>query len=240
MTAITLYFAFVVALGEADMKWQNNTSPFRDGQSRKRAKTSHSNIKLLMISSAFLIVATGLVLFQPGDVPDTTVAAKTSAAPKIATISAPDALPALAPLPAEYTTRPPVITRTVTPQVPPTETVTRNSPDLLDIPERPASKTIAGLLRQPIRLNAPAAQYRRLSDVAQSTLERLGHSSGSTDPLHAMLVQALAEEQSDSYIDALVNTAANQGHFTIPVTLRGPDDRFDTKRLLDELIQEAR
>ncbi|MEO9820341.1 MAG: hypothetical protein ABJ370_15910 [Paracoccaceae bacterium] len=226
------------------MEWQTNTSPFRDGRSPKGATKSHSNLTLYGVLISFLFVAAVLVLLQPRDTPITAVTENINVTPSVATIKAPDALPHVPAPPVEYTTRPPIIVRNVAPEDGPTapaEIVTRNTPVLLNIPGQPASKTIARLLRQPIRLTDLSAQHRSLSDVAQVTLERLGHSaSGATVSLQAMLVQALAEQQTDTYIDALINTAADQGHISVPVKLRDQDGRFNTKRLLDELIQEAR
>jgi hypothetical protein len=54
--------------------------------------------------------------------------------------------------------------------------------------------------------------------------------------LHGLLVQALAEGQSDTYIDALLNTAVTRGDFRALVALTMPSGRFTTDALLQELV----
>ena len=45
-------------------------------------------------------------------------------------------------------------------------------------------------------------------------------------------MQALAEGQSNAYIDALLNTAAGRGEMSVPVALQTASGRLDTDTLL--------
>ena len=89
------------------------------------------------------------------------------------------------------------------------------------------------LLRQPIRLNGATRNIRALS---REVLAKFGYNASVGDRLHGLLVQALAEGQSDAYIDALLNTAVTRGDFRAPVALTMSSGRFNTDVLLQELV----
>ena len=184
-----------------------------------------SNIKLLMIAAAFLVVTIGLILLQPGSpAPTPTQVADVPAAP-----------PSVAPAPV-------VAAAPATSLRPPaTDTVARSAATLLDPVALPsASAAVSQQLRQPIRLTDTNAAHRDLPSLAASVLQDFGHAPRSgEDRLHALLVQALAERQSNAYIDALLNTAATRGEFAVPPRLERLDGRLDTMVLLAALVQRS-
>jgi nucleoid-associated protein YgaU len=55
-----------------------------------------------------------------------------------------------------------------------------------------------------------------------------------------MVIEALGQGQSESYIDALVNDAAQKGRVEVPSALVTPEGRVDTAVLLSALSQPAR
>lgn len=59
------------------------------------------------------------------------------------------------------------------------------------------------------------------------------------DALETLIVSALQQGQSDAYIDALVNNAAQQGTVTVPGELVTQDGRVDTQSLLSALSVTA-
>lgn len=72
--------------------------------------------------------------------------------------------------------------------------------------------------------------------LASDVLAKFGYRVGADDRLHGLLVQALAEGQSDAYIDALLNFAVTRGDFRAPVALTMSSGRFNTDALLQELV----
>ncbi|MEL7099190.1 MAG: hypothetical protein AAGM84_10220 [Pseudomonadota bacterium] len=168
-----------------------------------------SNMKLLSIAAAFLIVTIGLIVLQPG-------------------LSGPDAQPvAEAPALAPTTSpRPPEVTRS-----------TASPLGAVALPS--ASEAVSRQLRQPIRLTDTTAAHRDLPSLAAAVLQDFGHRPASDDRLHQLLVQALSERQSNAYIDALLNAAAARGEFAIPMRLERADGRLDTAALLTALVQRS-
>ncbi|MEM8578086.1 MAG: hypothetical protein AAGF60_09570 [Pseudomonadota bacterium] len=168
-----------------------------------------SNVKLLLIAAGFLVVTIGLVVLQPGRSP------------------APDTLAdSAAPV------------QSLRPEAP-TE-VSRASAGLLDPVSLPsASEAVSRQLRQPIRLTQTSGQRRDLPGLARAVLADFGHDAAEGDRLHALLVEALAQRQSNAYIDALLNTAAARGEFRVPQRLAARDGRLDTPVLLAALVERS-
>ena len=67
-------------------------------------------------------------------------------------------------------------------------------------------------------------------------MAKFGYNASVGDRLHGLLVQALAEGQSDAYIDALLNTAVTRSDFRAPVALTMSSGRFNADVLLQELV----
>lgn len=117
--------------------------------------------------------------------------------------------------------------------------VTRANASLLDLRAVSASDAVSRQLRQPIRLTDSDARHTDLRSLTAGVLAGFGHTTHPGDRLQALLVQALTEGQSNAYIDALLNTAAARGEFTIPMPLRTAADRLDTETLLMALIHQS-
>mgnify|MGYP000518098408 CR=1 FL=1 len=127
-----------------------------------------SNMKLMMIVAAFLIITIGLILVQPNVAPNQLAE-----------------------------NEPTELTKTA---------------DLASVPSADYSNSEAVVMR------------------SETSLLSVG------DRLHGLLVQALAEGQSDAYIDALLNTAVTRGDFRAPVALTMSSGRFNADVLLQELV----
>ena len=168
---------------------------------------SSSNIKMLLIATAFLMVTIGLILMQPGSL--------TSPVQEVA--DAP-----LADISAE-----------------PESEVTRADASLLDIQTVSASEAVSRQLRQPIRLTDTDARHTDLRSLTSAVLIGFGHTAQQGDRLQSLLVQALTEGQSNAYIDALLNTAAARGEFTLPRQLTTAAGRLDTETLLMALVRQS-
>ena len=70
-------------------------------------------------------------------------------------------------------------------------------------------------------------------DAVNSKPAERGHAS--QDALEAMIVEALRQGQNETYIDALVNDAAEKGKVAVPGALVTADGRVDTATLLTVL-----
>ena len=170
-----------------------------------------SNMKLMMIIAAFLIVTIGLILVQPNVAPNQLAENEPTELTKTADLAS---VPS-----ANYSNSEAVVTRFETP--------------LLSVGGIQRAEHVSKLLRQPIRLNGATRDIRALS---REVLAKFGYNASVGDRLHGLLVQALAEGQSDAYIDALLNTAVTRGDFRAPVALTMPSGRFTTDALLQELV----
>ena len=170
-----------------------------------------SNMKLMMIVAAFLIVTIGLILVQPNVAPNQLVENEPTELTKTADLAS---VPS-----ADYSNSEAVVTRSET--------------SLLSVGGIQRAENVSKLLRQPIRLNGATRDIRALS---REVLAKFGYNASVGDRLHGLLVQALAEGQSDAYIDALLNTAVTRGDFRAPVALTMSSGRFNTDVLLQELV----
>ena len=118
--------------------------------------------------------------------------------------------------------------------------MTRADASLLDLQSLSASEAVSQQLRQPIRLTDTDARHTDLRSLTAAVLIGFGHTPGDGDRLQALLVQALTEGQSNAYIDALLNTAAARGEFTMPRQLTTASGRLDTETLLIALVHQSR
>ena len=95
------------------------------------------------------------------------------------------------------------------------------------------------MLRAPTGIADKDAKAQDLAGLVTQALEALGHSSTSADDLHALVLQMLAEGQSDAYIDAVLNAGFARGAFGAPDSLVNSDGKLDTDKLLNALVQVA-
>jgi len=194
------------------MKRREENASLFDGSFGSTQQGYSSNMKL-MIVAAFLIVTIGLILIQPDPTPNRLAGDEgelTEMTKSAALIDAPSAT---------YSNSEAAVTRSET--------------SLLSVGGAVRSEDVSKLLRQPIRLNGSSRDIRALS---RDVLAKFGYSVGADDRLHGLLVQALAEGQSDAYIDALLNSAVTRGDFRAPVALTMSSGRFNTDALLQELV----
>ncbi|MEM9636047.1 MAG: hypothetical protein AAGA94_00245 [Pseudomonadota bacterium] len=120
--------------------------------------------------------------------------------------------------------------------------VSRADASLLQVPPALPRRTDAPVshqLRQPVRLTDQSAQMHDLRLLAGRALETFSHASSQDDALARILVQTLAERQSDAYIDAALNAALARGEFAAPAALTTPFGELDTQRLLTAVLRAA-
>jgi hypothetical protein len=196
------------------MDWRNVIASWFATSTDEDAEAVSSNMKLMVIAAAFLLVTIGLILMQPSRGPS-----------QQATLDD----PIIAPTAAVVTET----TKTASYSAPTSSgDVTRSNTSLLSVNQTGAIEDVSKMLRQPIRLNGQRNDLRQLT---KSALEGFGHTTRPNDKLYSLLVQALAEGQSNAYIDALLNTAAGRGEFSVPVALQSASGRLDTDTLLQGL-----
>lgn len=121
--------------------------------------------------------------------------------------------------------------RIAAPEMPLAEDVTRSGPDLAEV-SAPKDKPTDPLLQSMQVAVEPDASAQAPSP-AQAAREA---ESG----LESMVIKALGQGQSETYIDALVNDAAQKGRVEVPSALVTPEGRVDTAVLLSALSQPAR
>ena len=192
------------------MGWRKLNAPWLSESEDPHAEGASSNMKLMLIAAAFLLVTIGLILMQPSRAPQQMAASEQS-------IVAPTAA---------VTPETQVARATSSQQ---TQDVTRSSTSLLTLTQSELTGDVSKMLRSPIRLNG---QRNDLRQLAKTALESFGHTAVPGDALYDLLVQALAEGQSNAYIDALLNTAAGRGEMSVPVALQTASGRLDTETLL--------
>lgn len=193
------------------MDWRNVIASWFAAPMDAEDEGVSSNMKLMVIAAAFLLVTIGLIVMQPARGPSQQTALGDP-------INAPTA--AMVNEAGQYDT--PASS----------QDVTRSSTSLLSVNQSEITGDVSKMLRQPIRLNGQRNDLRQLTKTA---LEGFGHTAGPDDKLYGLLVQALAEGQSNAYIDALLNTAAGRGEFSVPVALQAASGRLNTDTLLHGL-----
>jgi len=106
------------------------------------------------------------------------------------------------------------------------------------------SAVLAGLGLQSAPQAAGADPMRDMTANALNGIRTVtGNTAAPATPrtaLQVLVVQALQEGQTDSYIDALLNEAAAEGRISVPQILVTADGRVDTAVLLSSLVAEAR
>lgn len=192
------------------MDWRTDGVPDNRQPDLADGSDPSANFKMLLIAAAFLTVTIGLVLLQPGIDPEQDTQAAVGIVPEPRAMS------------------------------PEPGAVTRADGSLLDLEVQSASEAVSRQLRQPIRLTDTSIGHRDLRTLTASVLEGFGYRVEPGDRLHALLVQALTEGQSNAYIDALLNTAAARGDFVPPVQLRLTTGRLNTPALLSALVRQSR
>ena len=192
------------------MSWRNSNAPWLDESTDPQAEGVSTNMKLMLIAAAFLAVTIGLILMQPGSTPQLVAQNEVIDAPTAATVTEPARV--IAPEPEQSAAQ-----------------VTRSSTSLLSVEGGQLEEDVSKMLRRPIRLDG---QQNDIRILAKTALAGFGHTAAPGDPLYDLLVQALAERQSNAYIDALLNTAAGRGEIVVPVALRTANGRLDTNALL--------
>lgn len=78
-----------------------------------------------------------------------------------------------------------------------------------------------------------------LSDLIGGVVRGLDDTS-SGDVIGAYVVWAVKAGKSDAYVDSLLNSAAAQGHFEIPLALTTLSGRLDTQSLLKSVLLAAK
>lgn len=188
------------------MGWRKLNAPWLSESTDPHAEGASSNTKLMLIAAAFLLVTIGLILMQPSRAPQQMAASEQSTA---------------------AVTSETQVARAASTQE--TQDVTRSNTSLLTLTQSELTGDVSKMLRSPIRLNG---QRNDLRQLAKTALESFGHTAVPGDALYDLLVQALAEGQSNAYIDALLNTAAGRGEMSVPVALQTASGRLDTDTLL--------
>lgn len=87
----------------------------------------------------------------------------------------------------------------------------------------------------PAPLPAPATQ----NQITQAQITPRSLDPAIEAGLENIIISALGQGQSQSYIDALVNQAARSGDITVPDQLITPDGRVNTTALLSTLTKKA-
>ncbi|MEQ8902586.1 MAG: LysM domain-containing protein [Roseovarius sp.] len=121
--------------------------------------------------------------------------------------------------------------RMAAPEIPLVGDVTRSGPDLAEVGaavDKPADPLLPSV--QAALDPGASAQSPSPEQVAPR----------SASGLEGMVIEALGQGQSESYIDALVNDAAQKGRVEVPSALVTPEGRVDTAVLLSALSQPAR
>jgi hypothetical protein len=185
------------------MNWRADNAPLDDESYGSVKQGYSSNMKLMMIVAAFLIVTIGLLLVQPN-----------SLSRDLADVA-------------------PIAEELETAGSEPISEVTRSETSLLTVATETRRQDVSKLLRQPIRLDG---RRRDIRDLTREVLAKFGYDAPVGDRLHALVVQSLAEGQSDSYIDALLNTSVSRGDIYVPVALLEASGRLNTDALLQELL----
>lgn len=211
------------------------------------SETRGSNMRLLLIATAFLCMTIGLALWQPdalglpgGTEPQTAAA---SPAPRmVAPQTQTEQSTALnGPLAAALRRD---AAQKAAPQLPEYDVVARAQMPLLTVSftpiDRVTSAAITEQLRQPIRLINVGVPKRDLPQLTDDVLRLLSPAKADgAETLKTLLNEAIQQRQSDAYIRVLMNTAVERGQFDIPTTLRTTDGRLDTYSMLKAMAQTA-
>lgn len=189
-------------------------------------------LRTLVLVAAFFGITLALILLQP--VPDLHSAEREHTVTRANT----DTSPALA-VPAA------------------TFNATQSQPARVSVPSVPAIQgpagdpemqamtrgVLTGLGIAPASLDGGTDAEAALRDMSLSALNGLrsvtGQQASAETPLQSLIVQALRAGQTDSYIDTLLNEAANMGEIAVPRALITADGRVDTHVILSTIVAQA-
>lgn len=121
-------------------------------------------------------------------------------------------------------------------------TVTRADVPMIVLPQpvpRISSEPVSQLITRPVRITDKSARSHDLNVLVTDALLALGYQSSAEDPLHRLLVQTLAERQSDAYIDATLNVAFARAAIAPPAVLIRAPGKLDTSLLLNAVLAQA-
>lgn len=115
--------------------------------------------------------------------------------------------------------------------------------------DQTAANVLAGLGLN-VDPNPNALESDPMRQMTAGVLSNIGAITGETvqtgttnpaaeSPLELLVVRALKEGKSDSYIDTLINEAATAGQITVPRLLVTSDGRVDTHVLLTSIVTQA-
>lgn len=120
--------------------------------------------------------------------------------------------------------------------------VTRASTDMIELPQpirNLSPEPVAMQIQRPVRVTDTSAQAHDLAALVEEVLKTYDYSVLPGDRLHALLLQTLAERQTDEYIDATLDAALTKGEFELPEKLVAADGTADTDALLASLLDIA-
>lgn len=189
-------------------------------------------IRSIIIATVFVGITLMLILLQPGGAPRVDPSREvtradvdlTAVAPRSAADTAPSAANAIAAAVAAANAPKPAIR-------------TDNS-NLADM----TSGVLNELGLKSESADGDSAAMRNMTASALSGIHAIRGTNGADDrpkDLQGLIVQALREGQSDKYIDALLNEAANSGKVSVPKALVTSDGRVDTSTLLANIVAKA-
>ncbi|MHA7852494.1 hypothetical protein [Roseovarius sp.] len=117
-----------------------------------------------------------------------------------------------------------------TAQTPPEEALARAAPETAPsaAPVMPAENDVVGQFAQ----TALAALRSPGASTVQPATPDAAARMAENNPLYRMVAEAIAQGQSDAYIDRLLNLAHQRGEITVPPGLIKPDGTVDTKTVI--------
>lgn len=185
-------------------------------------------MKLLIIIAGFLVITIGLILVQPNTIPQEVAVLDTHSEDE--THAEHEA----------HTETMQTAVSTPVRQVVGLSTnrseVTRSSTSLLSLSSSAPHLDVSKRLRHPIRLDG---HHHDLNDMSHKALAKFGHDESHDEKVHALLVQALSEGQSDAYIGALFDSLASKGKIEVPAALRTASGGMNTVALLQALAEQC-
>ncbi|MEM9247372.1 MAG: LysM peptidoglycan-binding domain-containing protein [Pseudomonadota bacterium] len=108
---------------------------------------------------------------------------------------------------------------------------------------KPGNRTLSEIVDQAMRASeSEVALGQALAAPTLATAPVAPPSTGtppSADDLSVLIERALSDTGSDSYLDQVLNDAADAGYIAVPAALRTPDGRLDTRTLLADIVQKS-
>lgn len=120
--------------------------------------------------------------------------------------------------------------------------VARANVPLIELPQpipnlRPEPVSLQ--VQKPVRVTDTSAQAHDLSGLVKRVLVHHGYDLKPDDRFYALLLQTLAEQQTDAYIDVMLDSALKQGEIDPPPDLIARDGSVDTDVLLASFLELA-